>query len=48
MSALARGLGEKQVADELGVSPHTVHEYVKALYRRLGVTSRAELFARVR
>lgn len=48
LRALLRGLSEKEVAAELGLSPHTVHEYVKALYRRLGVTSRAELFARFR
>src|SRR5262249_52467119 len=34
---LARGLGEKEVAADLGLSPHTVHDYVKALYHRLGV-----------
>jgi len=42
---LARGLGEKQVAAELGLSPHTVHEYVKTLYRHFGVSSRGELLA---
>jgi hypothetical protein len=47
LRALLRGLSEKQVATELGLSPHTVHEYVLALYRRCGVHSRAELFARI-
>jgi DNA-binding CsgD family transcriptional regulator len=47
LRGLARGLGEKQLAAELGISQHTVHEYVKALYRRAGVSSRAELLARV-
>jgi len=48
LRALLRGLSEKEAAAELGLSPHTVHEYVKALYRRFGVTSRAGLFARLR
>ncbi|HMJ53812.1 MAG TPA: helix-turn-helix transcriptional regulator [Polyangiaceae bacterium] len=43
---LARGLTDKQVACELEVSPHTLHGYVKTLYRRLGVSSRLELLAR--
>lgn len=43
--ALAEGDAEKQVALRLGVSRHTVHDYVKDLYRRCGVTSRGELLA---
>src|SRR5688572_27097195 len=42
---LLRGDGEKQVAQKLGLSRHTVHEYVKVLYRTLNVSSRAELLA---
>ncbi|APR84672.1 Transcriptional regulator, LuxR family protein [Minicystis rosea] len=45
LRALARGQSEKQVAASLGLSPHTVHEYVKALYRHFGVQSRSELLA---
>lgn len=47
LRALRRGLSEKEVAAELGLSPHTVHEYVRSLYRRFEVKSRAELFARL-
>ena len=47
LRALLRGLSEKQVAAELGLSPHTIHEYVRSLYRRFGVASRAELFVRL-
>jgi DNA-binding CsgD family transcriptional regulator len=43
---LVRGLSEKQVAAALQLSPHTVHDYVKALYRHFGVQSRGELLAR--
>ena len=43
---LLDGDGEKQVARRLGLSRHTVHGHVKVLYRRFGVSSRAELLAR--
>jgi hypothetical protein len=46
LRGLARGLSEKQVAAEAGLSPHTVHDYVKALHRHFGVQSRSELLAR--
>ena len=44
---LLSGLVEKQIAARLGLSSHSVHEYVKRLYKRLNVTSRAELAARL-
>jgi DNA-binding CsgD family transcriptional regulator len=47
LSLLRRGLSEKEVAAELDVSPHTVHDYVKALYRAHGVRSRGELLAQL-
>jgi DNA-binding CsgD family transcriptional regulator len=43
---LLQGDSEKQVALHLGLSRHTIHEYVKTLYRQLGVSSRGELLAR--
>jgi DNA-binding CsgD family transcriptional regulator len=46
LDRLLKGKREKQVADELGLSPGTVHGYVHALYRRFRVSSRAELSAR--
>lgn len=45
LACLAEGDTEKQVAARLGVSYPTVHQYVKNLYRRFGVRSRAELLA---
>ncbi len=45
LSAMVEGLSEKEVADRLGLSPHTMHQYVKALYRRYRVRSRPELLA---
>ncbi len=40
---LRLGLSEKEVAVNLQLSIHTVHEYVKLIYKRFGVSSRAEL-----
>lgn len=47
LEALCEGLSEKQVARRLNLSPHTVHGYVKSIYRELGVNSRAELLVAV-
>jgi DNA-binding CsgD family transcriptional regulator len=46
LSLMLSGSSEKQMADELGLSWHTVHTYTRQLYRRLRVSSRAELMAR--
>ncbi|AGC43342.1 LuxR family transcriptional regulator [Myxococcus stipitatus DSM 14675] len=46
LSLFQAGCGEKEVADRLGLSPKTVHDYSKALHRRLKVRSRAELLAK--
>lgn len=47
LAGLVEGLSEKELAAHMKLSQHTVHDYVKALYRRLGVQSRAELIAQV-
>lgn len=46
LDCLLEGMSEKEVAKRLGVSPHTVHVYVKALHRAFAVRSRAELLTR--
>ena len=46
LERLLAGDSEKEIAVRLRLSPHTVHVYVKSLYRRFGVCSRGELFAR--
>ena len=46
LQGLLEGDSEKQIARRLGVSPHTVHDYVKIVYRRYRVSSRGELLAR--
>lgn len=42
---LLAGDSEKQIAHKFLRSPHTVHSYVKAIYRNFNVSSRAELLA---
>lgn len=46
LASLLAGDSEKQAAAKMGVSPHTVHVYVKSLYRRYNVSSRGELLAK--
>ena len=46
LERLLAGDSEKEIAARLRLSPHTVHVYVKTLYRRFDVCSRGELFAR--
>jgi DNA-binding NarL/FixJ family response regulator len=42
LGLLARGLSNKQIARELGISEHTVKFHVSALLGKLGATSRTE------
>lgn len=43
LSALAGGATIAQIAGALDLSEHTIGDYVKSLYRKLGVSSRAEV-----
>jgi DNA-binding CsgD family transcriptional regulator len=43
-----RGLSDKEIAAAMGIGGHTVNQYLKAVFRALGVKSRAELIARSR
>lgn len=45
LDGLLSGLSEKEIANGLGLSLHTVHDYVKSLYRQFGVSTRGELLA---
>lgn len=47
LACLLEGDSEKQVADRLGLSHNTTHQYVTALYRHFGVGSRAQLMSHV-
>ncbi|MEM7098696.1 MAG: response regulator transcription factor [Pseudomonadota bacterium] len=42
LQALALGLSYNKIATTLGVSSHTVPDYIKSLYRKLAVNSRSE------
>lgn len=44
---IARGLGTSQIARDLYLSPHTVRDHVKAVFEKVGVSSRGELVAKV-
>ena len=46
LTELLKGASEKQIAAKLKLSPHTIHNYVKALHQRFGVSSRGELLAK--
>jgi DNA-binding CsgD family transcriptional regulator len=39
--------GEKQLADQLGLSPHTLHSHIKSIYRKVGVQGRLQLLLKV-
>jgi DNA-binding CsgD family transcriptional regulator len=44
---IARGAGTAEIADELFLSAHTVRDHVKAIFAKVGVSSRGELVARL-
>jgi len=39
---LLQGYTEKEIANQMYLSPHTIHTYIKSIYRQFNVTSRAE------
>ena len=43
----ADGLENKEIAARLAISPFTVNQYNKSIYRRFGVQSRATLIAKL-
>ncbi len=47
LEQLASGLATKQIARELRLSPYTVNDHAKAIYRKCGVTGRDDLFGRL-
>lgn len=40
---LLDGLSEKEVGEEMGITPASAHQYAVSIYRKLGVNSRAQL-----
>jgi len=47
LHALVRRLTEKQIAEHMHRSPHTIHVHVKSIYRKLDVNSRMQLISLV-
>ena len=45
--AVFDGASEKCIAEQLGLSPHTVHTYLWRIYRKLQINNRQELMVRV-
>jgi DNA-binding CsgD family transcriptional regulator len=45
LSLLLTGLSEKLIADQLGRSYHTTHQWITSIYRKFGVNNRAALMA---
>jgi len=43
---LSRGLGNREIGEELGVSIETMKTHIERLYKRLGVTSRTDAVAK--
>jgi len=42
LETLARGFTQREAAQILGVSPHTIVSHVKAIYQKMAVNSRSE------
>jgi DNA-binding CsgD family transcriptional regulator len=48
LNQLVHGSPRKQIAADLGISLHTVNDYLKQIYRHFGDSSQVELIARLR
>lgn len=46
LDAVSKGLAYKQIADQLGLSPHTIHNRLRGIYRKLQVKSGPEAVAK--
>jgi DNA-binding NarL/FixJ family response regulator len=46
LKLLLFGMSEKRIALQVRLSRHTIHEHVKAIYKRFDVNSRPELMAK--
>ena len=46
LDLIAEGSTNREIADRLFLSPHTVKEHTSALYRKLGARNRAEAVQR--
>jgi DNA-binding NarL/FixJ family response regulator len=48
LTLLARAARIAEIAEKLGISPHTVGDHTKSIYRKLNISSRAEAVLRAR
>jgi DNA-binding NarL/FixJ family response regulator len=48
LNGIALGKSYKELAVELGVSPHTIHAYVKRVYEKLQARNRSEILQKAR
>jgi len=46
LDLIARGATNREIADTLHLSPHTIHEHTSSLYRKLGARNRADAVQR--
>ena len=46
LDGLAEGLAYKQIANQLGISIHTVRNYIRRIYEKLHVCTRTEAVAK--
>ncbi len=46
LKGIVEGLKDRDIADALHISEHTVRSHVKSVYRKLGVSSRSQAVAR--
>src|SRR5690606_27499039 len=46
LELLAKGLAYKEIADQLALSPHTIHNRLRGIYRKLQVKSGPEAVAK--
>ncbi len=44
---LVQGFLEREVAEQLEISPHTVHNHIRKIYEAFGVSSKVELLLKV-
>ena len=46
LDLMARGSTNREIAEALHLSPHTIHEHTSSLYRKLGARNRADAVQR--
>ena len=47
LNLLTSGASHKVIAEQMGITPYTLRDYIKSVYRHFGVHSHAELLHRL-